>query len=77
MFGLFNEKNDDPLRNVYKFAKRCEGLGVCDVSNDVIKAKLFPHSLQGEAKNWVVKCHSKSSLSNIRSAFIGKFGEPK
>jgi hypothetical protein len=42
---LFNEKNDDPLWYVYKFGKRCEGLSVCDVSNHIIKAKLFHHSL--------------------------------
>jgi hypothetical protein len=59
------------------FAKRCEGLSVCDVSNDRISAKLITHSLQGEAKNWVVKWHNKILWSIIRSAFVGNFGEPK
>jgi hypothetical protein len=37
---LFNEKKfDDPLWHVYKFAKRCDGLSVCLISNDIIKSK--------------------------------------
>jgi hypothetical protein len=39
---LFNDKKfDDPLCHVYKCAKRCEGLSVCDISNDIIKANFF------------------------------------
>jgi hypothetical protein len=75
---LFNEKNNaDPLWHVYKFPKRYEGLSVCDVSNDISKAKLFHHTLQGEFKEWVIKWHKKSSWSNIRFAFIEIFGDPK
>jgi hypothetical protein len=29
---LFNEKNDDSLWHIYKFAKRCEGLSVGEVA---------------------------------------------
>jgi hypothetical protein len=75
---LFNGNNyDDPLWHVYNFVKRCEGLSVCDVSNDIIKAKLFPHTSLGDAKDWVIKWHGNCLWSNNRSAFIEKFGVPK
>jgi hypothetical protein len=75
---LFNEKNNaDPLWHVYKFPKRYDGLSVCDVSNDISKAKLLHHTLQGEVKEWVIKWHKKSLWSNIWFAFIEKFGNPK
>jgi hypothetical protein len=38
---------------VYTFSKKCEGLSLSKVDNYVIKAKLFPYSLLGEARNWV------------------------
>jgi hypothetical protein len=64
---LFDEKKfDDPLWHVYKFAKTCEGLSVCDIRNDIIKAKLFPHTLTGDVKDWVIKWHKTRSWSNIR-----------
>jgi hypothetical protein len=63
--------------HVYKFVKICEGLSVCDVCNDIIKAKWFPHTLQGDAKEWVIKWHKNSSWCNLRSAFMEKIGYPK
>jgi hypothetical protein len=75
---LFDEKKfDDPLWHVYKFAKTCEGLSVYDIRNDIIKAKLFPHTLTGDVKDWVIKWHKTRSWSNIRADFIEKFGDPK
>jgi hypothetical protein len=53
--------------------KRCDELSFCDISNDIIKAKLFPHSLQGEAKYWVKTCGLLlgllllENLENLRS----------
>jgi hypothetical protein len=31
----------DPLWNVYKFVKRCEGLSVCNVNKDITKLSYF------------------------------------
>jgi hypothetical protein len=71
---LFNgNNNDDPLWHVHNFVKRCEGLSVCDVSNDIIKAKLFPHTLLGDAKDCVITWHGNSSWSNNMFAFIEKY----
>jgi hypothetical protein len=78
---LFNEKiMMSPIWHVYKFAKRCDTPSVCDVCNDIIKAKLFPQRLiplQRDVKECVIKWHKNNSWSNIRSTFIGKFGDPK
>jgi hypothetical protein len=65
------------LWHMYKFVNSCEGFSVCNVNNDSIKVKLFPHSLLGYAKDWVIKWHKDNSWSNLKSTFITKFGDPK
>jgi hypothetical protein len=42
-----------------------------------LNLNLFPDTLLGDAKNWLIKSHKNSLWSNIRSSFIEKFGDPK
>jgi hypothetical protein len=47
-----------------------------DVESDIIKLKLFPFSLRGKAKDWLLSLPKNSidSWANCKYAFIGRWG---
>ena len=49
-----------------------------DIDEDLIKLKLFPFSLRGRAKEWLLSLPRKSidSWSKCKDAFIGKYYPP-
>jgi hypothetical protein len=49
-----------------------------DVDGDIIKLKLFPFSLRGRAKDWLLSLprNSTDSWVKCKDAFIGKYYPP-
>jgi hypothetical protein len=49
-----------------------------DVEGDIIKLKLFPFSLRGKAKDWLLSLlrNSIDSWAKCKDAFIGKYYPP-
>jgi hypothetical protein len=49
-----------------------------DVEDDIIKLKLFPFSLRGKAKDWMLSLPKNSidSWAKCKDAFIGKYYPP-
>jgi hypothetical protein len=45
---------DDPIAHLKFFEKRCDTLKINNVSNGIIKVKIFPYSLVGRAMDWVL-----------------------
>jgi hypothetical protein len=44
----------DPIAHLKKFEKRCDTLKIKNLSNEIIKVKVFPYSLAGRAMDWVL-----------------------
>jgi hypothetical protein len=49
-----------------------------DVENDIVKLKLFPFSLRGKAKDWLLSLTKNSidSWAKCKDAFIGRYYPP-
>jgi hypothetical protein len=49
-----------------------------NVENDIVKLKLFPFSLRGKAKDWLLSLPDGSTYSwdNLREALIKKYYPP-
>jgi hypothetical protein len=49
-----------------------------DVDSDIIKLKLFPFSLRGKAKDWLLSLprNSIASWAKCKDAFIGRYYPP-
>ena len=46
--------SDDPAAHLNSFVELCEMQKYKDVDGDIIKLKLFPFSLRGKAKEWLL-----------------------
>ena len=64
---------DDAAAHLNNFVELCEMQKYKD--RDIIKLKLFPFSLRGRAKDWLLSLprNSVDSLVNCKDAFIGKY----
>jgi hypothetical protein len=69
---------DDVAAHLNYFVELCEMQKYKDVDGDIIKLKLFPYSLRGRAKDWLLSLprNSTDSLVKCKDAFIGKYYPP-
>jgi hypothetical protein len=70
--------NDDVASHLNNFVDLCEMKKYKDVDGDIIKLKLFPFSLRGRAKEWLLSLprNSIDSWVKCKDAFIGKYYPP-
>jgi hypothetical protein len=68
----------DAATQLNNFVELCEMQKYKDVDGDIIKLKLFPFSLRGRAKDWLLSLPRNSIDSWVKSkdAFIGKYYPP-
>jgi hypothetical protein len=64
---------DDVAAHLNNFVELCEMQKYRDVDGDIIKLKLFPFSLRGRAKDWLLSLPKNSIDSWVKceGAFIG------
>jgi hypothetical protein len=53
---------DDVAAQLNNFVELCEMQKYKDVDGDIIKLKLFPFSLRGRAKDWLLSLPSDTSI---------------
>src|SRR3954470_11484970 len=70
--------SDDPVAHLNSFVELCEMQKYKDVDGDIIKLKLFPFSLRGKAKQWLLSLPKNSidSWTKCKDDFIGKYYPP-
>jgi hypothetical protein len=69
---------DDAAAHLNIFVELCEMQKYKDVDGDIIKLKLFPFSLRGRAKDWLLSLPTNSidSWVKCKDVFIGKYYPP-
>jgi hypothetical protein len=69
---------DDAAAHLNNFVELCEMQKYKDVVGDIIKLKLFPFSLRGKAKDWLLSLPKNSidSLGKCKDVLIGKYYPP-
>jgi hypothetical protein len=69
---------DDAAAHLNNIVELCEMQKYKDVDGNIIKLKLFPFSLRGRAKDWLLSLprHSIDSWDKCKDAFIGKYYPP-
>jgi hypothetical protein len=69
---------DDVAAHLNNFVELCEMQKYKDVDGDIIKLKLFPFSLRGRSKDWLLSLSRNSidSWVKYKDAFIGKYYPP-
>jgi hypothetical protein len=67
--------SDDVAAHLNNFVELCEMQKYKDVDGNIIKLKLFPFSLRGRAKDWLLSLprNSIDSWDKCKDAFIGKY----
>jgi hypothetical protein len=75
---FFGASTDDDAAHLNNFVELCEMQKYKDVDGDIIKLKLFPFSLRGRAKDWLLSLprNSIDSWVKCKNAFIGKYYPP-
>jgi hypothetical protein len=70
--------SDDAAAHLNNFVELCEMQKYEDVDVNIIKRKLFPFSLRGRAKDWLLSLprNSIDSWNKCKNAFIGKYYPP-
>src|SRR4051812_4786634 len=68
----------DAAAHLNNFVELCEMQQHKDVDEDIIKLQLFPFSLRGKAKEWLLSLprNSIDSWTKCKDAFIGKYYPP-
>jgi hypothetical protein len=71
---FFGASSDDAAAHLNNFFELCEIQKNKDVDVNIIKLKLFPFSLRGRAKDWLLSLprNSIDSWDKCKDAFIGK-----
>src|SRR3954464_5641219 len=69
---------EDAAFHLNNFVELCEMQKYRDIYGDIVKLKLFPFSLRGRAKDWLLSLPRNSIDSWVKSkdAFIGKYYPP-
>src|SRR3954468_497582 len=69
---------EDAASHLNNFVELCEMQKYRDIDGHIIKLKLFPFSLRGRAKDWLLSLPSNSidSWVKCKDAFIGKYYPP-
>jgi hypothetical protein len=75
---FFGASSDDAAAHLNNFVELCEMQNYKDVDGDIIKLKLFPFSLRGRAKDWLLSLPKNGidSWVKCKDAFIGKYYPP-
>ena len=70
--------SDDAAAHLNNFVELCEMQKYKDVDGDIIKLKVFPFSLRGRAKDWLLSLPKNSidSWTKCKDAFIGRYYPP-
>jgi hypothetical protein len=70
--------SDDAAAHLNNFVELCEMQKYKDVDGNIIELKLFPFSLRGRAKDWLLSLprNSIDSWDKCKDAFIGKYYPP-
>jgi hypothetical protein len=68
----------DAAAHLNNFVELCEMQKYKDVDSDIFKFKLFPFSLRGKAKDWLLSLTKNSidSWAKCKDAFIGRSYPP-
>src|SRR3954452_14875488 len=68
----------DAASHLNNFVELCEIQKYRDIDGDIVKLKLFPFSLRGRAKDWLLSLPRNSIVSCVqcKDAFIGKYYPP-
>jgi hypothetical protein len=71
---FFGASSDDAAAHLNNFVELCEIQKYKDVDGNIIKLNLFPFSLRGRAKDWLLSLprNSIDSWNKCKDAFIGK-----
>jgi hypothetical protein len=75
----FSSASSDAIAaHLNNFVELCEMQKYKDVDGNIIKLKLFPFSLKGRAKDWLLSLprNSIDSWDKCKDAFIGKYYPP-
>ena len=69
---------DDAASHLNNFVELCDMQKYKEVESDIIKLKLFPFSLRGRSKEWLLSFPKNSidSWIKCKDAFIGKYYPP-
>src|SRR3954452_21306697 len=69
---------EDAASHLNNFVKLYEMQKYRDIDGDIVKLKLFPFSLRGRAKDWLISLprNSIDSWVKCKDAFIGKYYPP-
>jgi hypothetical protein len=75
---LSGASTNDAAAHLNNFVELCEMQKYNDVDGDIIKLKLFPFSLRGRAKDWLLSLprNSIDSWVKCKDTFIGKYYPP-
>jgi hypothetical protein len=70
--------SEDASMHLHDFCEICDMQKFKNVENDIVKLKLFPFSLRGKAKDWLLSLPTGSinSWDNLKEAFIKKYYPP-
>jgi hypothetical protein len=70
--------SDDAAAHLNNFVELCKMQKYKDVDGNIIKLKLFPFSLRGRSKDWLLSLprNSIDSWDKCKDAFIGKYCPP-
>src|SRR3954465_2718558 len=69
---------EDAASHLNNFFELCEMQKHKDINDDIIKLKLFPFSLRGRAKDWLLSLprNGIDSWVKCKDVFIGKYYAP-
>src|SRR4051794_7586715 len=75
---LSGASTDDAATHLHNFVELCEMQRLKDINGDLVKLILFPFSLRGRAKEWLLSLPKNSidSWVKCKDAFIGKYYPP-
>jgi hypothetical protein len=75
---FFDASSDNAAAHLNNFVELCEMQKYKDVDGNIIKLKLFPFSLRGRAKDWLLSLprNSIDSWDKYKDAFIRKYYPP-